>query len=130
MPVPPSPLFSGGQRLGDVLQAVLDRVPDRRTLGLVADFREDGSLGVLRDDLHPDPGVGRPSAPVAGGAVRLPGVEDVALNGHVAAGGDDLVALLLEPLLEVVLAVAGGVLGLAAPAVAFEFLDGDRGALL
>src|SRR5438552_17648397 len=58
----PGASVSVGQGLRDLFQAVLDRVPDRRALGLVANLRDDVPLGVLHHHLEAHAWVGRPSA--------------------------------------------------------------------
>src|SRR5258706_13932519 len=122
----PDASVSVGQGLRDLFQAVLDRVPDRRALGLVANLRDDVPLGVLHHHLEAHAGVGRPAAPVARRAAGLPGVEHVSLDDDVAAALDDFEALFAHPLLLVVLALARSVAGFPAPAVLFEFLDRRR----
>src|ERR1700758_1602582 len=101
-------LFAGHEGLGDILQSVLHRVPEGRSLGLMADLSEDVALSILGDDFHAHTPVGHPAPPGPGGAVGLPRFEYIALEHEIASGLDDLEPLLIEPFLHVVLAVAGG----------------------
>src|SRR5450631_2960711 len=112
--------------LGHVLEAVLDRVMEGRAFGLLAQLADDGALAVLDQELQAHPGVDRPAAPGPRGAARLPRAEDVAVDADVAARLDHLEALLIEPLLHVVLALAGRLAALGAVPVVVEFRDRSR----
>src|SRR5262245_26544234 len=74
----PLGLLALGDGLDHVLEAVFHGVPRGRALGLVAEFADHLASG-LADQLHADTRIGRPAAPIARGAARLPCVEDVAV---------------------------------------------------
>src|SRR6266540_4021147 len=113
-------------RLGDLLQGVLDGVLDCRPPVLVAHFSDDFAARVLQKDFHADPRVRHPSAPDPRSRPRLPGVEHIAFDRQLGP----LVAGLFEPLFHVLLAGTRGLPRLAAPPVLDEFLHRDGPVLL